>query len=633
MKEQPLPRAAYKRVVASVLGSGSYGVVVELEGEPSRVAKLLFAPHVTSLSPEWMSSNLPGAVLQPLPAQGEQGYESSIADLDIGLVAAEINARASAPGTFGGFFCMEAASLVPSAGRTSLVSSAERNAFPCFALYMRRETPVTFKSWAAMCPRQRMGCARDWARQLAHLHANGLVHRDVSVSNLATASRGSYNNDAAQCNNKLDNNGGTTSGVEGVLIDFGLTGPPSTTFNGDMVYAADFRPPEAKAGGKVSHLVCSGDWYALGVSLLQLEIGRRCFTGKDAHRSMHRLLPPANASLDALSNMLGTQFGVQPGEMRDCIAGLMARKPGNRHPPPPLLLPGAGGAACYPRAPQGGAAAAVYDFGACEFTADAQNMREIMTWMARASAEELHPTSPSAMWALPWERNKRLATALDQFMRVMPLWTSQGSALPGAIAAHFSAAENRGGDGRLTPEVTFTMEQAKLVAAACLFLADAVCMLGNGMYFSVETPALAAYARVKPFLLNFAAHHVMILLGGKLTAPALTLPDLFKGSERTNPIVVSGCAEALLSVCSEKNDMGKLAASVREQLGGERCNSLGATEEEDDKGRSYSIDEGGSGYDSNGRCAGKARGLKRSRGGELEKTREFSKFKLRRVVG
>jgi hypothetical protein len=653
----PIPTMQHALVIGSVLGSGSYGVVVTLqdypdvtshaatshtatshtatshtatshtatshaatshaatshaavnhgtEGDRGVVVKLLFAPHVASLSSAWIEANLPGATLHPMPMGNEPHHESMISSLDFGLVASEVNARAMAPLAFGGYFCMEAAYISPPKAAEHSVCDGvtctkthKEDRFPCFALFMRRETPVTHASWAALGLEQRMACVRDWAGQLAHLHANGLMHRDVSVGNLATTP--------------------SATGIAGALIDFGLAGPPSTTFSGDMVYAIDFRPPEAKAAGRISTLVCEGDFYALGVTLLQLELGRRCFFEGDANRKMHRLLPAKNATPETVSEMLGSRFGLQPDQMRDCIARLLMRNPSDRQPP----------AGSYPHQQATGAATGAadnssinssngssgvvrYNFEACAFTADAYNMHALLTWMMRASEAELHPSSKHAMWALPWERNKRLATALDMFMRAIPKWT-----LPGG-----------GNDGNDDPGTVNAacMQEAKLVAAACLLLSDAICMLGNGLYFSVETRILADYAHVTPYVLHVAVHKVMILLKGRLMASSRTLPDLFTGYERTHPVIVAGCTEALLRVSADNSDMHALAFGVRAQLG--KCNPADHHSE-----TTSSID--GQETQSCGTVSSQGFSgiLKRSRKTrDVGQTVEFSKFKLRRVV-
>src|SRR6185369_15148937 len=86
--------------------------------------------------------------------------------------------------------------------------------------------------------------ARDLADALAHLHARGIAHGDVSPANV-----------------RLD---AGASPARAVLIDFGLAGPPSAgdgAARGTLGYAA----PEALTGARGP----AGDLFALGATLFE----------------------------------------------------------------------------------------------------------------------------------------------------------------------------------------------------------------------------------------------------------------------------------------------------------------------------------------------------------------------------
>jgi hypothetical protein len=262
-----------------------------------------------------------------------------------------------------------------------------------------------------------------------------------------------------------------------------------------------------------------------------------------------------------------------------------------------------------------------YDFEACAFTAHSNTLRDLWAWMMRASEDELHPSTKTAMWALPWERNKRLATAMDMFMRVFHSWLHQRDH---DDPDSTDEADDNSDKADNADKAEQRVHEARLVGAACLVLADAVCMVGNGLYFSIETPKLAAYARVKPYVLHVAAHRVMILLRGKLMASGLTLPDMFTGWERTHPVVASSCTAALLGMCAGQADVVQLAVGIRAQLwSAEAAGVAACSSPEEEASDSSSVKEP--------RCQ-KRRYSSRDKDG-VKRTIEYAKIKLRRVKG
>ncbi|MFI9005598.1 serine/threonine-protein kinase [Actinosynnema sp. NPDC053489] len=109
------------------------------------------------------------------------------------------------------------------------------------------------------------------ADALAHVHAHGLVHRDVKPANIL-----------------LDHDG------DAYLADFGLahlTGSTRLTRTNQLVGTAGYLAPEQVLGQEVGHPT---DVYALGLVLLECVTGRREYEGGDVEAAVARLhRPPA----------------------------------------------------------------------------------------------------------------------------------------------------------------------------------------------------------------------------------------------------------------------------------------------------------------------------------------------------
>ena len=109
------------------------------------------------------------------------------------------------------------------------------------------------------------------ADALAHVHAHGLVHRDVKPANIL-----------------LDHQG------DAFLADFGLahlTGATRLTRTDQLVGTAGYLAPEQVLGQEIDHPT---DVYALGLVLLECLTGRREYEGGDVEAAVARLhRPPA----------------------------------------------------------------------------------------------------------------------------------------------------------------------------------------------------------------------------------------------------------------------------------------------------------------------------------------------------
>ena len=135
---------------------------------------------------------------------------------------------------------------------------------------------------------------------LDHLHARGIVHRDVKPSNVF-----------------LGNDGRTT------LIDFGLACPASATGGPDAdicVGTMEYAAPEQICGGPVDH---RADIYSLGCLLYELVTGRVPFQGDSSAEIAERQIGrEAIAPSQVIADV--------PSALDDLILSMLAKAPARR---------------------------------------------------------------------------------------------------------------------------------------------------------------------------------------------------------------------------------------------------------------------------------------------------------------
>lgn len=133
------------------------------------------------------------------------------------------------------------------------------------------------------------------AAALASIHARGVVHRDVTPSNVLCDPEGRVR-----------------------LVDFGiarLLGTPRVTATATTVGTAAFMAPEQVLGEEVTG---ASDVYSLGLVLLELLTGLRAFEGSVAEVAAGRLVRDPD-----------TDSGV-PGEWRPLLRAMTSREPSQR---------------------------------------------------------------------------------------------------------------------------------------------------------------------------------------------------------------------------------------------------------------------------------------------------------------
>ena len=145
--------------------------------------------------------------------------------------------------------------------------------------------------------------ARDVALALAHVHSNGVVHRDVKPENILLSPNGA------------------------VLLDFGHARAPTILANADsydakkyIVGTPNYVSPEQVSGRRVAD--SRSDIYSLGCVLLEMLTGAVPFVASSARESMQRRVdepPPDVRALrpdvpDELASVLKRALKVDPAE-------------------------------------------------------------------------------------------------------------------------------------------------------------------------------------------------------------------------------------------------------------------------------------------------------------------------------
>jgi serine/threonine protein kinase len=143
-----------------------------------------------------------------------------------------------------------------------------------------------------MAPRRVTDLGAQLSRTLAHVHAAGIMHRDVKPSNVI-----------------LD------AGGRPYLTDFGISRPVDATGNtapGALIGTAAYLSPEQVMGRRVEQ---PADVYALGLTLLECLTGRIEYGGGPLQAAVARLRRPPNIPPglpEVLESLLRDMTAVEP---------------------------------------------------------------------------------------------------------------------------------------------------------------------------------------------------------------------------------------------------------------------------------------------------------------------------------
>jgi GAF domain-containing protein/tRNA A-37 threonylcarbamoyl transferase component Bud32 len=153
---------------------------------------------------------------------------------------------------------------------------------------------------STLVPRQVAQLGYGVALALEHVHAQGIVHRDVKPANILLA----MDDDGSRLTAKLGDFGVASVGNAGPIAD-------DEVVTGTVAYLS----PEQARGEEVS---AQTDIYSLGLVLLQCFTGRLAFPGPPQHSAMARLLDPP---------VIGQEV---PEEWVPLLTAMTATEPGDR---------------------------------------------------------------------------------------------------------------------------------------------------------------------------------------------------------------------------------------------------------------------------------------------------------------